>query len=822
MFDRKVFLLLIVLLPMQRLHAQVPVGDRTLAFAVEPAAGQDFDSAFDLAQQACMKSIHQFYPWDAIEPSPGRFSQAFLGTVAASNVFFPLNQTKVELNIPVINTVARQVPPDLENVAFDSPVFIDRFNVMLDTLFARMPDVELVALNIGNELGPFLGDSTRVAQYKGFFDAVKLHAEALYLDLHGTDLNVGMTLQFSTLVAPTFTPLMKRLTESADILSLTYYAINADFTVRPPEEVLRDFDDLVMLYKDAGKPIYFVECGYPSSPVCNGTEALQKTFVENVFQAWDTHKDVIKYISFFQLTDWSQQTVDELGVFFGLPNDLIFKEYLRSLGLRTRSGRSKPAYEALICQAAARGFCATDCNATLATDLPLLPPGKQVGMFFGDIEPAGQVGQILDAALTEAFQHGMNAVEVPFDWKDLESDSGVVVTDAFEQALINTEGLGLRPYIFIGTTPPEIPSDLIDPVDSFSLAQGKRFDDPDIIERFGSLLDAVVPILVKHGGFYISISNEINLWLREDFPEQRGPFLRFLAAARDRIHTSDPRMAVGTTLSVLAEEAATDTLAQQLLAVSDAACFNYYPVNFSDNTVKDPAVIPAELDALFLLAGDKQVLFQEVGFPAGYDSATTIGSSTEFQRQAISNIFAVLANQPQARFISVFKFVDFEPSTCAHYAEVFGFDEPGVPKLARDRFVENTCTVGLRRLSDGSARPAWTEFLDALQILITGVEAPSPRLPAIFLLRQNYPNPFNPTTTIRYQLPQAGRVVLTIYNLFGQPLRVLVNQGQSAGEHAVVWDGRNQAAVPVASGMYFYSLRVGETLVATRKALLLK
>ena len=504
---KTLFLLLTILLSIQLAHSQVPAGDRTIAFAVEPSEMQDFDAAFGLAQQACMKSIHQFFPWDAIEPSPGQFSQSFLGSVELSNIFFPASHTKVELNIPVINTVARQVPPDLQNAPFDSQLFIDRFNTMIDTLFARMPDIELVALNIGNELGAFLGDSSNVEQYKRFFDAVKLHAETLYRNLHGTELNVGMTLQFSTLVDPAFTPLMKRLTETADILSVTYYDINADFTVRPPEDVLTDFDQLVALYQDTGKPIYFAECGYPSSPVCNSTEALQKAFVENVFLAWDAHKDAIKYISFFQLTDWSQQTVDDLSVFFGLSGDPIFKEYLRTLGFRTHSGagRNKPAFEAVTCEAAARGFCATDCNEGVAADLPLLPAGKHVGMLFGDVDPGGAVGQILDAAVAEALQKGMNAVETPFDWQDLETDSGVVDVSAFEQGLLNVESLGLRPYIFIGVTPPEIPADLEDPNDSFALAPGKKFDDPDVIERFGAVLDAVVPILVKHGGFYISV-----------------------------------------------------------------------------------------------------------------------------------------------------------------------------------------------------------------------------------------------------------------------------------------------------------------------------
>ncbi len=85
----------------------------------------------------------------------------------------------------------------------------------------------------------------------------------------------------------------------------------------------------------------------------------------------------------------------------------------------------------------------------------------------------------------------------------------------------------------------------------------------------------------------------------------------------------------------------------------------------------------------------------------------------------------------------------------------------------------------------------------------------------------NYPNPFNPTTTITYQMPQAGRVSLKIYNMLGQVVRTLVDAEVAAGLHAVTWDGRDGKGDQVASGVYLYQLRVGETIM-TRKMLLAK
>lgn len=88
--------------------------------------------------------------------------------------------------------------------------------------------------------------------------------------------------------------------------------------------------------------------------------------------------------------------------------------------------------------------------------------------------------------------------------------------------------------------------------------------------------------------------------------------------------------------------------------------------------------------------------------------------------------------------------------------------------------------------------------------------------PILFQLSQNYPNPFNPSTTIDYQLPVGGFVVLEIYDILGRRLERLVSDYESPGAHSVKFDGEN-----LSSGVYFYRLRVNG-LSAVRKMLLLR
>ena len=88
-------------------------------------------------------------------------------------------------------------------------------------------------------------------------------------------------------------------------------------------------------------------------------------------------------------------------------------------------------------------------------------------------------------------------------------------------------------------------------------------------------------------------------------------------------------------------------------------------------------------------------------------------------------------------------------------------------------------------------------------------------------LLQNCPNPFNPQTEISYSLPQDSHVKLTIYNVLGQEVKVLVDEYQTAGTRRVAWDGCNEGGSKVASGIYLYRLEAGKT-VQTRKMSLLK
>jgi len=129
-------------------------------------------------------------------------------------------------------------------------------------------------------------------------------------------------------------------------------------------------------------------------------------------------------------------------------------------------------------------------------------------------------------------------------------------------------------------------------------------------------------------------------------------------------------------------------------------------------------------------------------------------------------------------------------------------------------FTDNTVEAGHTydyRLADVSY--AGVKEYHSLMVLSVNVTAV---VPEEYVLHPAYPNPFNPTATIRYELPQASDVQITIYDLLGKEVTTLLSETQDAGFKSVQWD-----ATEVSSGLYFYQVRAGE-FVQTRKMVLLK
>lgn len=94
----------------------------------------------------------------------------------------------------------------------------------------------------------------------------------------------------------------------------------------------------------------------------------------------------------------------------------------------------------------------------------------------------------------------------------------------------------------------------------------------------------------------------------------------------------------------------------------------------------------------------------------------------------------------------------------------------------------------------------WSEWFSSAGVM-TAIQNDSMQVPGYFRLYPAYPNPFNPSTTIAYQVPQDSHVVISVYDVLGRVMKVLVNQVEPAGSYRVVFDASRYP-----SGVYFYRL----------------
>jgi|GEM_PF-3228243 len=124
-----------------------------------------------------------------------------------------------------------------------------------------------------------------------------------------------------------------------------------------------------------------------------------------------------------------------------------------------------------------------------------------------------------------------------------------------------------------------------------------------------------------------------------------------------------------------------------------------------------------------------------------------------------------------------------------------------------------------------------SQFLTTFPFLgppqVTSVNERRNDAPADFDLMQSYPNPFNPSAKIDYALPVRGNVILKIYNLLGVEVRTLVDATQTAGQHTVTWDGKDDFGRDVVSGIYLYRLEAkpefgSESLTMSRRMVLMR
>ena len=124
--------------------------------------------------------------------------------------------------------------------------------------------------------------------------------------------------------------------------------------------------------------------------------------------------------------------------------------------------------------------------------------------------------------------------------------------------------------------------------------------------------------------------------------------------------------------------------------------------------------------------------------------------------------------------------------------------------------------IVMLRLDPVSNVSSGSVYIDYIRLVSNVSSADNKNLAMQFQLSQNYPNPFNPTTVIHYQIPEAGEIELTVFNMLGEKIGTLLKRYQNAGSYETVFNAED-----ITSGIYLYRLTV-DSYSQIRKMIFLK
>lgn len=338
--------------------------------------------------------------------------------------------------------------------------------------------------------------------------------------------------------------------------------------------------------------------------------------------------------------------------------------------------------------------------------MPLLEGKNNIGMIVGFNESNPDPTQdSIELKWNEAVNSGMRVGRLQIDWPDLEPSINEYNTDFLKEALENYQQQGLQTFLLISVYDSEgmvVPDYL----------EGYTIGDEMVIERFKKLADWVIPMLIDHDGFLISISNEPDNEMNEvpGLPEE---MLTFFVASRDHIHSIDEQMAVTITLT----EGGLDnsiTGRSAILDEVDIACWNLYGAKSAMGPpwylVQNEQELRDDINRMIEFSAGKQIVIQELGLWSGND---VLNSSPEIQQQFFEVFFAEMESNDQIKAAFIFQLVDWSPYATSVMADLL-IDEQ-IDQSFINAFTESLRTMGLIKYETGKTKPAWQTFTKYLQ-----------------------------------------------------------------------------------------------------------
>ncbi|MBC8170824.1 MAG: hypothetical protein H7X77_04110, partial [Anaerolineae bacterium] len=182
-------------------------------------------------------------------------------------------------------------------------------------------------------------------------------------------------------------------------------------------------------------------------------------------------------------------------------------------------------------------------------------------------------------------------------------------------------------------------------------------------------------------------------------PDEWDTYTRFYEAAAAYVRLVLPHVQVGVTVTFGGIEAYPEQVAR-LNATSDIFIMTYYPLN-ADFSPRDPEAPLTDFPLMLAAAGEKPLILQEVGYPAG----TSLDSSEADQAAFVHHVFDAWATAgDRIPFLNFFAMGDFSRQMCTDFLVYYQLPDS-------QRFYDFLCTLGLRK-ADGTPKAGWEAFVE--------------------------------------------------------------------------------------------------------------
>jgi len=328
-------------------------------------------------------------------------------------------------------------------------------------------------------------------------------------------------------------------------------------------------------------------------------------------------------------------------------------------------------------------------SSVIAPDVPSPSPVRKGNRILG-IDTNAAEDNNFDAAFRATKSAGAQVVSLSINWNDVEKTPGkfapnpnwLAVANAYYAPRKTPLSLVLRP---MDTNGRQTPRDLA----------RTKFDDPAMIEQFKALTDYVFTQIPDLQLVSLALGNEVDLGIGKNETLWKEYEVFYREAAR-HVKDKHPNVKVGVVATLYGLTRRYRSQLEALNRSSDIVLVTYYPLN-DDLTVKDPSVVPGEIEELLKLYPGRTIYFTEAGYP----SSTVVKSSLEKQRQFIKEIFLVWDRHPSQIGMIMFSWLtDSSPQSLELFKKYYRFADP--------RFVEFLRSLGLRTYpGSGTDKPAF-------------------------------------------------------------------------------------------------------------------